>query len=94
MHPRQGSEPPILDVPHGRRVLVTSAMRSCLRSQWRQRERQSGAVDPPQVVSIPLGGGPARTVLTGFTAPIVGLGTHDGWLYVGETTGQVFRVRP
>ncbi len=46
------------------------------------------------VVSIPLKGGKPRTLLTGFVAPVVGLGTNGGWVYVGELTGQVFRVRP
>jgi hypothetical protein len=53
-----------------------------------------GALSPPQVVSMPLRGGPVKPLLTGFRAPIVGLGIHSGWLYVGELTGQVFRVRP
>lgn len=50
---------------------------------------------PALVVSMPLSGGPVKTVLTGFAGPgIVGLGAHAGWLYVGALTGQVFRVRP
>ncbi len=53
-----------------------------------------GFVLHPQVVSMPLAGGPVRTVLKGFVAPIVGLGTHGGWVYVGELTGEIFRVRP
>jgi glucose/arabinose dehydrogenase len=46
------------------------------------------------VVSMPLSGGTPKTLLTGFVAPVVGLGVHGGWVYVGELTGQVFRVRP
>jgi glucose/arabinose dehydrogenase len=52
-----------------------------------------GGVLPAQVVSMPVSGGPATPVLTGFSAQIVGLGAHDGWLYVGETNGQIFRVK-
>ncbi|MBV9193522.1 MAG: hypothetical protein JO168_05210 [Solirubrobacterales bacterium] len=47
---------------------------------------------PQQVVSMPLSGGRVKTLVKGFVAPIVGLGTHAGWVYVGELTGQVFRV--
>ncbi len=47
-----------------------------------------------EVLSMPLKGGSVKPVLTGFVAPTVGLGAHAGWLYVGEVTGQVFRVRP
>jgi glucose/arabinose dehydrogenase len=47
-----------------------------------------------QVVSMPTTGGPVTTLLTGFAAPIVGLATHAGAVYVGEFTGQVFSVRP
>lgn len=45
------------------------------------------------VQSIPAGGGKPKTLLTGFVAPIVGLGVHGGFVYVGELTGQVFRVK-
>jgi len=47
-----------------------------------------------QVLSMPLKGGPTKVLLKGFVAPVVGLGTSGGWLYVGELTGQVFRVKP
>ncbi len=53
-----------------------------------------GFVFRPKVVSMPLSGGKLQTVLQGFVAPVVGLGTHGGWVYVGELTGQVFRVKP
>jgi glucose/arabinose dehydrogenase len=47
------------------------------------------------VVSMPLSGkGTPKTLLHGFSAPVVGLGAHDGWIYVGSLTKQVFRVRP
>ena len=47
-----------------------------------------------EVVSIPLSGGALKPVVKGFVAPTVALGVHGGSLYVGELTGQVFRVTP
>jgi glucose/arabinose dehydrogenase len=47
-----------------------------------------------EVLSMPLAGGKVKPVLTGFVAPTVGLGANAGTLYVGETTGQVFSVKP
>jgi glucose/arabinose dehydrogenase len=34
-----------------------------------------------------------KPLVKGFVAPVVGLGLHHGYVYVGELTGQVFRVR-
>lgn len=34
-----------------------------------------------------------KPLLKRFVAPTVGLGLHHGWVYVGELTGQVWRVR-
>ena len=48
---------------------------------------------PPQVVSIPVTGGTPQTLLSGFVAPIVGLGINNDRLYVGELTGDVYSVR-
>ncbi len=49
------------------------------------------------VVSMPIGGGRARPFIGGFDEPVVGLGVHDGWVYVGQRygggDGLVFRVR-
>ncbi len=47
-----------------------------------------------EVLSMPLAGGKATPLVTGFVAPVVGLGEQGGWLYIGELTGQVFRVKP
>jgi glucose/arabinose dehydrogenase len=46
-----------------------------------------------EVVSMPLSGGKLTPVVTGFVAPTVGLGGSGGYLYIGELTGQVFRVK-
>jgi glucose/arabinose dehydrogenase len=53
-----------------------------------------GAKGAGEVLSLPLKGGKLKPLLKGFVAPTVGLGGNGGWLYVGELTGQVFRVRP
>jgi len=48
---------------------------------------------PPQVVALSLHGHrDATPAVTGFPAPIVGLGAHDGWLYVGSLNGLIYRV--
>lgn len=48
-----------------------------------------------EVLSMPLIGGAAKPLLTGFVAPVVALGVHSGWVYAGEIgTGLVYRVRP
>jgi hypothetical protein len=46
-----------------------------------------------EVFSLGIGGGKLKPLMTGFVAPTVGLGLHDGFVYVGELTGQVFRVK-
>jgi glucose/arabinose dehydrogenase len=47
-----------------------------------------------EVFSMPLTGGKLTPVVTGFAAPTVGLGTDGHSLYIGELTGQVFKVTP
>jgi glucose/arabinose dehydrogenase len=47
----------------------------------------------PEVVSVPVaGGGTPKPVLTGFVAPIVGLGVQGKSVYVGELTGTVYKL--
>ena len=59
-----------------------------------------GFVRTAEVQSMPLSGGPLKTLLTGFKhESFIGLGTNGGWVYVGEPatvpgTGRVFRVKP
>jgi glucose/arabinose dehydrogenase len=55
---------------------------------------QDGKGPGGEVLSMTLKGKDVKPVLTGFVAPTVGLGAHDGTLYVGELTGQVFSVKP
>jgi glucose/arabinose dehydrogenase len=53
-----------------------------------------GAKGPGGVVyTLCLGSSTLKPLVTGFVAPVVGLGLHHGYVYVGELTGQVFRVR-
>ena len=47
-----------------------------------------------EVFSMPLTGGKLTPVVTGFVGPTVGLGTDGHSLYIGELTGQVFKVTP
>jgi len=54
----------------------------------------SGKGPGGEVLSMSLHGGPVTTVVTGFVAPTVGLGTDGHSLYIGELTGQIFKVTP
>jgi glucose/arabinose dehydrogenase len=53
-----------------------------------------GGLEPekPAVVSMPVAGGEPAPFLTGFVAPIIGLGINGNQLYVGDLTGSVYRV--
>ena len=59
-----------------------------------------GFVRTAKVISMTLKGRSLKTVLTGFKGEsFIGLGTHAGWVYVGEPatgpgTGRIFRVKP
>jgi glucose/arabinose dehydrogenase len=61
-----------------------------------------GAATPDRVVSIPLSGGHPRVELSGFPAKsnIVGLGVHNGWVYVAQVAsgatalGNIYRFKP
>ncbi len=46
-----------------------------------------------EVFSLSTEGGPLMPLMKGFVAPTVGLGMSGGYVYVGELTGQVFRVK-
>ncbi len=52
-----------------------------------------GGNAPGKVVSMPLSGGKVTPTVTGFVAPVVGLGANGPWLYIGELTGTVYRVK-
>ena len=46
-----------------------------------------------KVLSMSRHGGKLTPLITGFVAPTVGLAVHGKYLYVGELTGQVFRLK-
>ncbi|HTW19578.1 MAG TPA: hypothetical protein VME70_05100 [Mycobacteriales bacterium] len=46
-----------------------------------------------EVYSLSLKGHTLKPLIKGFVAPTVGLGIHGDYLYVGELTGQVFRLK-
>jgi len=46
-----------------------------------------------EVFSLSLKGGKLKPLIKGFVAPTVGLGLNGKYVYVGELTGQVFRVK-
>ena len=48
----------------------------------------------PEVVSVPLKGGKATPFLTGYVAPVLAIRVNKGWLYTGDLTGAVYRVKP
>ena len=57
-----------------------------------------GAKGAGEVLTMPLSGGKLKPLVKGFVGPTVGLGGHDGWLYVGQVgdathPGLVYRVK-
>ena len=47
-----------------------------------------------EVFSLRVKGGPLKPLMKGFVAPTVGLGLHNGYVYVGEIgLGLVYRVK-
>lgn len=52
---------------------------------------------PAQVVAMPTAGGAVKSFVTGFSAPVIGLGATGNWLYFGTLAvpnqpGKVLRV--
>ena len=46
----------------------------------------------PEVVTIPTGGGTPSPFVTGFVAPVIGLGINAGNVYFGDLTGRIYEV--
>jgi glucose/arabinose dehydrogenase len=46
-----------------------------------------------EVFTMGLASSTLKPLVKGFVAPVVGLGLHDGYVYMGELTGQAFRVK-
>jgi glucose/arabinose dehydrogenase len=51
----------------------------------------SGTGKGPEVVEMSEKGQP-QPLLTGFAAPVVGLGVNEGSIYVGDLTGSIYKV--
>lgn len=47
----------------------------------------------PAVVTIPSGGGAPKPLLQGFAAPVIAVGVSGGYVYAGDLTGSVYRVK-
>ena len=47
-----------------------------------------------EVDTFKVGGGQPKPFLSGFAAPVVGVGIHKGWIYGSDLTGAVYRVKP
>jgi hypothetical protein len=45
------------------------------------------------VLAFGVNGGKAKTVVTSSAAPLVGLGIHGGYLYLGDVVGDVYRTK-
>jgi glucose/arabinose dehydrogenase len=41
-----------------------------------------------------VGGGKPKPFLSGYAAPVTGLGIHNGWVYSGDLTGAIYRAKP
>lgn len=52
-----------------------------------------GGTRGPAVWRLPTSGGRYREVVSGFAAPVVGVASSDGSLYVSDLTGSVYRIR-
>jgi glucose/arabinose dehydrogenase len=47
-----------------------------------------------QVATFKVGAGKPKPFLSGFAAPVVGVGIHGGYVYGSDLTGAVYRVKP
>ncbi|MCO5316273.1 MAG: hypothetical protein M9938_08945 [Solirubrobacterales bacterium] len=47
----------------------------------------------PEVVRTTPAGAEPKPVLTGFVAPVLSVASHHGFLYAGDLTGSIYRVR-
>lgn len=53
----------------------------------------NGMDSGPEVVSTTTAGTQPKPVLTGFVAPVLSVASHQGFLYAGDLTGRIYRVR-
>lgn len=52
-----------------------------------------GRARGPEVVRLPVAGGPLRTVVSGFPAPVSAVAVRGAYLFAGDATGQIYRTR-
>jgi glucose/arabinose dehydrogenase len=53
----------------------------------------NGAGHGPEIVTIVAGGGARKPFLTGFAAPVVAVGASGRFIFAGDLTGSIYRVR-
>jgi glucose/arabinose dehydrogenase len=49
--------------------------------------------DHPVVISMNTHGGNVKTFLSGYVAPVLAVGTRKGFVYTGDLTGAIYRVK-
>ncbi len=84
---RQFSKPLIFVPPHASPMGISSISKTLYVALY-TGIGNSG----PEVVTIPTSGGPAKPFVTGFDSPIIGLAVQDGYVYIGEQSGVIYRV--
>jgi hypothetical protein len=47
-----------------------------------------------EVDRFKVGGGKPKAFLSGYAAPVTGLGIRNGWVYSGDLTGAIYRAKP
>lgn len=47
----------------------------------------------PEVARLSAKGGAPKSFLSGFVAPVVGVGASGGYVYCGDLTGSIYRVK-
>ena len=47
----------------------------------------------PQVMSVRTDGKGAKPFMTGFVAPVLSVASHRGFIYAGDLTGSIYRVK-
>jgi glucose/arabinose dehydrogenase len=78
-------EPAILLPPHASPMGIGSIGKTLYVSLF------GGTGKGPEVVEMSEKGQP-RPFLTGFVAPVIGLGVNNGSIYVGDLTGSIYKV--
>lgn len=84
-----GFDEPLIDLPKHASPMGIGAIGQTLYVALFNGRTKSG----PSVITVPASGGKVKPFLFGFVAPIVGLKVHQGFVYVGDLTGTVYRVK-